>query len=59
MNNLPLDSELIDQKEQRPLWQRITIFIIGLIIVVFGILIVLNLIDIFHFLSLQSQIHQP
>jgi hypothetical protein len=58
MDNLPLDSEFIHQKEKRPLWQRILIFIIGLIILVFGILIILNLIDIFNVLSSQNQIHR-
>ncbi len=58
-NNLPLDSEFIDPKEQRPLWQQITIFIIGIVIVIFSILIILNLIDIFNFLSYQSQVLRP
>jgi len=55
--NLPLDSEFITEKEPRPLWQRILIFIVGFIILIFSILIVLDLIDIFNFLSHESQIH--
>ncbi len=56
-NNLPLDSEFIVEKEKRPLWQQVLIFIIAFIILVFSILIIVNLIDIFNFLSLESQMH--
>ena len=56
MDNLPLDSEFITDTEKRPLWQRITIFVVGLVILIFGVMIILNLIDIFNFLSHQSQI---
>ncbi len=55
--NLPLDSEFITDEEKRPLWQQVLIFIIALIIVVFGVLIIVNLIDIFNFLSHESQVH--
>jgi hypothetical protein len=55
MNNSPLDSEFITPPKRRPLWQRLFILVIGLVILIFGILIILNLIDIFQVLTHQSQ----
>lgn len=58
MNNSPLDSEFITPPKRRPLWQRLFILVIGLVILIFGILIILNLIDIFQVLTHQSQMLQ-
>ncbi len=58
MNQMPLDSDFIQPKEKRPFWQQVLIFIIASIIIVFAILIINNLIEIFHLVSQEDSLYR-